>query len=76
MNLSHPAVPPELVAPGEKTFQTLQAQLALHGIELLRDLSHGAEPVYRVSVRGQVSTFDSWQQLAVYVRGLGIPALG
>lgn len=76
MNLERPMNPPELAGlHGDKALDTLRAQLALHGIELHRQAGQGGAAVYLVRARGQVSSFDAWPELLVYVRGLGLAAV-
>ena len=74
MQLQHPQPLAEVSTPDSKHLATLQAQLALHGIDL-HPVPCLAEqpPMFTVNVHGAVRTLDSLLQVQAYARCLGIP---
>lgn len=72
MNMQTPAATPERATPEPKTFTTLQAELALRGIELHSITGAFGREAYSVNVRGQLRTLDTLQQVMAYAACLGV----
>lgn len=72
MELDPRTAPHEVGAVDDKSFSTLQAQLALQGIELHRVTGAYGREAFTVSVHGQLRTLDTLPQVQSYARVLGV----
>jgi hypothetical protein len=66
---AHEAAPIE-----DKDFSTMQAQLALSGVELHRFTGAFGREAYSINVQGQLRTLDTLPQVVAYARCLGVGA--
>ena len=62
----------ELMTLQEQSFNTVQAQLAVRGIELHRVTNDFGREAYTVNVRGQLRTLDHLPQVVNYARSMGV----
>lgn len=77
MDLRWQDVPPELGQEtdgslSDKPFSTLQAQMAMSGLELHRITGATGREGFVVNVRGSLRTLDTLDQVAAYARCLGV----
>lgn len=63
---------PEIANLDDKSFSTLQAQLALQSIELHRITNEVGREAYSVNVRGQLRTLDHLPQVVAYAKCMGV----
>lgn len=63
---------PEIANLDDKNFSTLQARLALQGIELHRITNDLGREAYSVNVRGQLRTLDHLPQVVAYAKCMGV----
>ena len=63
---------PEMANLEDKTFTTLQAHLALQGVELHRITNDFGRAAYSVNVRGQLRTLDHLPQVVAYAKCMGV----
>lgn len=75
METSNPMGSAPEVDLSDKPFTTVQAQLALHGIELHRITGSLGREAYSVHVHGQIRTLDTLHQVTAYARCLGVVVL-
>lgn len=72
MNMQELPLVAELMALQDKTFNSLQDQLAVQGIELHRITNDFGREAYSVSVRGQLRTLDHLPQVVAYAKCMGV----
>ena len=64
--------PQEFATGDDDGFTTLQAQLALRGVELHRVTNDIGREAYSVNVRGQLRTLDHLPHVVAYAKCMGV----
>lgn len=72
MDIPQSPAAPEFSSAEIKRFDTLQAHLALHGVELHHITETDGREAFSVNVGGQLRTLDTLPQVAAYAKCLGV----
>jgi hypothetical protein len=64
--------PPEVSGVEDKAFGSVQAQMALQGIEVHRVTGAFGREAFTVNVKGAMRTLDTLPQVQAYARCLGV----